>query len=156
MYNLEYNNHKYRVLLNIFSRRSTMFHCEYKTQSVRSQLIKLDLDGETVRSVIFIGGCSGSLKAIGKLVWGMKVKQLAKLLRGSTCGVNYTACADRLAIAVDQACEAQKITVERLGKHCLLSERTAYAKIAENLSFFEQLFASVHSAADGRSLDLRL
>lgn len=43
-----------------------MFHCEYKTQSVRSQLIKLDLDGETVRSVIFIGGCSGRLKAIGK------------------------------------------------------------------------------------------
>ena len=88
-----------------------MFHCEYKTQSVRSQLIKLDLDGETVRSVIFIGGCSGRLKAIGKLVWGMKVKQLAKLLRGSTCGGNYTSCADQLAIAVEQACEAQKIKV---------------------------------------------
>lgn len=41
----------------------------------------------------------------------MKVKQLAKLLRSNTCGGKNTSCADRLAIAVDQACVDQKITV---------------------------------------------
>ncbi len=88
-----------------------MFHYEYKTQNVCSQLIKLDLDGDAVRNVIFIGGCSGNLKAIGKLVEGMKADQLVKLLRGNTCGSKKTSCADQLAIAVQQACEAQTIQV---------------------------------------------
>ena len=88
-----------------------MFHYEYKTQNVCSQLIKLDLDGDTVRNVIFIGGCNGNLKAIGKLVEGMKAEQLVKLLRGNTCGGKNTSCADQLAIAVQQACDAQNINV---------------------------------------------
>ncbi len=88
-----------------------MFHYEYRTQNVCSQLIKLDLDGDTVRNVIFIGGCNGNLKAIGKLVEGMKAEQLIKTLRGNTCGSNFTSCADQLAIAVEQACEAMKIKV---------------------------------------------
>ena len=86
-----------------------MFHYEYKTQNVCSQLIKLDLDGDAVHNVIFIGGCNGNLKAIGKLVEGMKAEQLVKLLRGNACGGKNTSCADQLAIAVEQACEAQKI-----------------------------------------------
>ncbi|MDO5297733.1 MAG: TIGR03905 family TSCPD domain-containing protein [bacterium] len=88
-----------------------MFHYEYKTENVCSQLIKLDLDGDTVHNVIFIGGCNGNLKAISKLVEGMKADQLVKLLSGNTCGGKPTSCADQLAIAVRQACAAQNIKV---------------------------------------------
>lgn len=88
-----------------------MFHYEYKTENVCSQLIKLDLDGDIVRNVSFLGGCNGNLKAISKLVEGMKAEQLIKLLSGNTCGRNNTSCADQLAIAVQQACAAQNIKV---------------------------------------------
>ncbi|MBQ7568833.1 TIGR03905 family TSCPD domain-containing protein [bacterium] len=84
-----------------------MFHYEYKPVNVCSQLIQLDLDGDTVHNVRFLGGCNGNLKAIGKLVEGMNAEQLVKLLSGNTCGNNYTSCADQLAIAVKKAREAQ-------------------------------------------------
>ena len=65
--------------------------------------INFDLTGDVVRNVVFIGGCNGNLKAIGKLVEGMTVKQIEGYLKGNTCGGKSTSCADQLAIAVRQA-----------------------------------------------------
>ena len=36
-----------------------MFHYDYKTQDTCSQLISLDLDGNVVHNVTFMGGCNG-------------------------------------------------------------------------------------------------
>ena len=75
----------------------------YNTRGVCSAQILFDLDGDVVSNVVFIGGCNGNLKAIGKLVNGMTVSQIEGYLRGNTCGYKPTSCADQLAIAVRQA-----------------------------------------------------
>ena len=37
----------------------------YKTKGVCSSQIILDIEGDTVKSAMFIGGCNGNLKGIG-------------------------------------------------------------------------------------------
>lgn len=80
-----------------------MFHYDYKTENTCSQLISLDLDGEVVHNVRFLGGCNGNLKAIPILVDGWTVKQIEEKLSGILCGRRPTSCADQLAKAVRAA-----------------------------------------------------
>ena len=61
---------------------------------VCSRAIHLELDGERVAHVDFVGGCDGNLKAISKLVEGMTVDEVAAALEGNTCGRRATSCAD--------------------------------------------------------------
>lgn len=79
--------------------------CEYKTKGVCANLIKFDLDGNVVTNVSFNGGCNGNLKAISKLVEGMTVEQIEGYLKGNTCGMRNTSCADQLAQGVRRAYE---------------------------------------------------
>lgn len=81
--------------------------CEYKTKGVCANLIKFDLDGNVVTNVSFNGGCNGNLKAVSKLVEGMTVEQIEGYLKGNTCGMKGTSCADQLAQAVRKAYEEQ-------------------------------------------------
>ena len=80
----------------------------YTTKGVCSRRIKFELDGDVVKNVAFEGGCNGNLKAISKLVEGMKVSEIEEKLKGNTCGFKNTSCADQLAVAVRLACEEQK------------------------------------------------
>lgn len=81
--------------------------CEYKTKGVCASFINFDLDGNVVTNVSFNGGCNGNLKAISKLVDGMTVEQIEGYLKGNTCGMRSTSCADQLAQAVRKAYEEQ-------------------------------------------------
>ena len=56
-----------------------------------------------LHDIRFTGGCSGNLKAIGKLLEGTDARRAAEILRGNTCGVKATSCADQLARAIDKA-----------------------------------------------------
>lgn len=82
-------------------------HYEYKTQDTCSQLITLDIDGDKVSNIQFMGGCNGNLKAIQTLVDGWTVEQIEEKLAGITCGRRPTSCGDQLAKAVREAYEAQ-------------------------------------------------
>ena len=54
----------------------------YKTKGVCSQAIEVEVDGDTVKSVQFVGGCNGNTKGIAQLVAGMKVDDvIARLIR---------------------------------------------------------------------------
>ena len=75
----------------------------YKTKMTCSTKIHFDLDGNVVTNVSFENGCNGNLKAISKLVNGMTVEQIEGYLKGNTCGMRPTSCADQLAIAVRTA-----------------------------------------------------
>ena len=77
----------------------------FKTQNVCAVQISFDLEGDKVSNIQFLGGCNGNLKAISKLVDGMSVDYIESKLRGNTCGMKNTSCADQLAIAVRQAYE---------------------------------------------------
>ena len=81
-----------------------MQHYEYTPVGVCSRLVSFDLDDEKrIHNVGFLGGCSGNLKAISKLVDGFTVEQIEEKLKGNTCGFKSTSCADQLAIAVREA-----------------------------------------------------
>ncbi len=78
-----------------------MKHITYKTKGTCSQLINFDIDeNNTLHNVVFINGCNGNLKAIGKLVEGKDAKEIAKILEGNTCGYKNTSCADQLSKAI--------------------------------------------------------
>lgn len=83
-----------------------MFHYDYKTHDTCSQVISLDIDGDKVHNISFMGGCNGNLKAIPILVEGMTVTEIEEKLSGVKCGRRPTSCADQLTKAVRRAYEA--------------------------------------------------
>lgn len=76
----------------------------YTTKNTCARQIRVELDGDVVKNVEFLGGgCSGNLKAVPKLVEGMTVSQVEETLGGITCGIRQTSCADQLSKAVREA-----------------------------------------------------
>lgn len=84
-------------------------HYKYKTHGTCAQLIEFDLNKDIVTNIQFLGGCPGNLKAISKLLDGSKAEDIYEKLKGNTCGVRQTSCADQLAIAVKEALDKQKL-----------------------------------------------
>ena len=72
----------------------------YAPRGVCAQRIDIDVEGDTIEDVVFYGGCNGNLKAIGKLVAGKDIEEIADILEGNTCGYKPTSCADQLAHAL--------------------------------------------------------
>ena len=85
-----------------------MFHYDYTTQYTCSRVISVDLDGDTVHKISFLGGCNGNLKAISKLLEGKTVDEIEDSLTGITCGNRPTSCGDQLAKAVRAAYNASQ------------------------------------------------
>ena len=81
----------------------------YKTKGTCSQLISMDIEGNVVKNVSFVGGCNGNLKAIPILVDGLTVEEIEGKLSGVHCGNRQTSCADQLAKAVREAYEASLV-----------------------------------------------
>lgn len=80
-----------------------MFHYDYLTQNTCSNVISLDLDGDVVHNIQFMGGCNGNLKAISLLMEGWHVDEIENKLSGILCGRRPTSCSDQLAKAVRAA-----------------------------------------------------
>lgn len=80
-----------------------MFHFDYLTEKTCSKVISLDLDGDKVKNIHFLGGCDGNLKTIPVLLEGWSVDQIEEKLSGIQCGRRGTSCADQLAKAVRAA-----------------------------------------------------
>lgn len=72
----------------------------YKTQGTCSQMIQLELDGDIIKSVEFVGGCSGNTQGVSSLVKGMKAEEAIDRLEGIRCGYKPTSCPDQLAKAL--------------------------------------------------------
>ncbi len=77
----------------------------YKTRGTCSQRIDIETQGNTVKSVKFLGGCMGNLKGIASLVEGMEIDEVIEKLEGITCGFKPTSCPDQLAKALKSAKE---------------------------------------------------
>ncbi len=75
----------------------------YKTKMVCSKEISFHIEGNVITNVKFLGGCNGNLKAVAKLVDGMTVEDIEAKLKGNTCGMRPTSCADQLCIAIREA-----------------------------------------------------
>ncbi len=76
---------------------------DYKPKGVCSQNIHIDMDGETIKHVEFLGGCSGNTQGVARLVEGMKASDAISKLEGIRCGFKQTSCPDQLAKALKLA-----------------------------------------------------
>ncbi len=77
----------------------------FTPKGVCSRGITVELDGDTVKSVQFMGGCVGNTQGVARLVEGMKVQDAIKRLRGIRCGMRPSSCPDQLSIALERALE---------------------------------------------------
>ncbi len=75
----------------------------YRPRGVCSSKIDFEINDGKVSHVEFTGGCNGNLKAIAKLVEGRDAAGVAEILKGNTCGMKNTSCADQLAKALSEA-----------------------------------------------------
>jgi uncharacterized protein (TIGR03905 family) len=65
----------------------------------RQILYNVTADGK-LTGVKFIGGCSGNLQAVSRLVEGKTIDEVISLLKGIKCRAN-TSCGDQLALALE-------------------------------------------------------
>lgn len=80
---------------------------KYRTKGTCSTLIDIELDGDSIKSVAFTGGCNGNLQGISRLVEGMKVTDAIDKLKGIRCGFKATSCPDQLAHALEEMVQNQ-------------------------------------------------
>jgi uncharacterized protein (TIGR03905 family) len=77
---------------------------EFRPQGVCSQKMHVELDDHhVIRRVEVLGGCSGNLQAVSRLVEGMTAEEAIARLRGIRCGFKPTSCPDQLARGLEQA-----------------------------------------------------
>ena len=69
-------------------------------EGVCSMMIEIELDGDTIKDVVFTGGCNGNLSGISKLIKGMKAEEVIDKLEGTRCGFKDTSCPDQLSKAL--------------------------------------------------------
>lgn len=79
-----------------------MEHVTFTPARVCAIQIDFDIEDGKLHNVKFTGGCNGNLKAIGRLVEGRDAKEVAGILKGNTCGMKGTSCADQFAKAIEQ------------------------------------------------------
>ena len=74
----------------------------YMTKGTCSRQIIFDVtEDERLTNVKFIGGCSGNLQAVARLVDGKPITEVIATLKGIKCRGN-TSCADQLATALEK------------------------------------------------------
>ena len=65
--------------------------------------MKVDVEDGVIRSVEILGGCSGNLQGISRLIVGMKAEDAIQKMEGVKCGYKDTSCPDQLSIALREA-----------------------------------------------------
>lgn len=73
----------------------------YKTTGTCARAIEIELDGDYVKEITFIGGCKGNSAGISALVTGLPIQDVIDKLKGVDCR-NNTSCPDQLAQALEQ------------------------------------------------------
>ena len=77
----------------------------YNTSGTCSRQILFDItEDKKVKNVKFVGGCSGNLQGIAKLIDGRDIEEVITALSGIKCR-NNTSCPDQLAKALKKHLE---------------------------------------------------
>ena len=74
----------------------------YEPKGVCSRQINFEVENGIVTKLEVIGGCSGNLQGISKLVEGMEVEDAIKKLKGIDCKGRGTSCPDQIARALEK------------------------------------------------------
>ena len=71
----------------------------YRTKGTCSSQILIEMNGETIEKVQFVGGCTGNTQGVARLAEGRKIDDVIALLKGIQCR-GGTSCPDQLAKAL--------------------------------------------------------
>lgn len=80
----------------------------YRPRGVCAQAMDIQVEDNKLVSLKVMGGCSGNLQGISKLVVGMDIDEVIRRLEGIRCGFKSTSCPDQLSAALKQYKEAQQ------------------------------------------------
>lgn len=72
----------------------------YPTKGTCSRAINIELDGEIVTNIEFVGGCSGNTQGISAFSKGLTLWQIIERCEVIKCGFKGTSCPDQLAKAL--------------------------------------------------------
>ena len=72
----------------------------YRPKGVCSQQMDIEVEDGRVKALSVLGGCSGNLQGIARLVEGMEVEEVIRRLEGLRCGFKDSSCPDQLARAL--------------------------------------------------------
>ncbi len=71
---------------------------QFQPQGVCCQQMFVDISEDNkINEAMFMGGCSGNLQGIARLIQGMDINDVIKKLEGVDCGGKGTSCPDQLA-----------------------------------------------------------
>ena len=77
----------------------------FTPRGVCTRRIEITLEGDTIKEVGFMGGCSGNTQGVASLVCGMKIEDAISRMKGIKCGFKDTSCPDQLAKALEKILE---------------------------------------------------
>lgn len=77
----------------------------YRPKGVCSQNMEIEIEDGKIKSLEVMGGCSGNLQGISRLVQGMDIDDVIARLEGVRCGFKNTSCPDQLAKALKKCRE---------------------------------------------------
>lgn len=72
----------------------------FKPVGICASDIDFEIENNTVKNVVFTGGCNGNHKGLNALIQGMNIDEAIERLSGITCGPRNTSCPDQLACAL--------------------------------------------------------
>ncbi|MEG0035633.1 MAG: TIGR03905 family TSCPD domain-containing protein [Oscillospiraceae bacterium] len=78
----------------------------YKPKGVCSREMTVSAEDGIITAAHVVGGCSGNLQGISRLVVGMKLEEAIARLRGIDCGGKGTSCPDQMTIAMQALLDA--------------------------------------------------
>ena len=80
----------------------------YIPQGVCSRQMNFDIENGVIKQLEVIGGCSGNLQGISKLVQNQNIDDVIEKLEGIKCGMKNTSCPDQIAKALKKYKEENK------------------------------------------------
>lgn len=72
-------------------------YTEALTDSVCSMMIQVYTDGDVIRKVNIIGGCSGNIQGVSRLVEGLTIDAVLPRIEHIDCDGKGTSCPDQLS-----------------------------------------------------------
>ncbi len=73
----------------------------YRTKGTCSSQILIEIEGEMIKKVQFVGGCTGNTQGVARLAEGRRIDDVIDLLKGVQCR-GGTSCPDQLACALQE------------------------------------------------------
>lgn len=79
----------------------------YTTQGTCSRQILIDVEGDMIRKVEFVGGCAGNTQGVARLAENRPITEVIELCKGIQCR-GGTSCPDQLSRALEAILAEQK------------------------------------------------